>query len=247
MNKYLLITGASSGIGKGIALSLSKKYNLILHGRDAERLASVKNQCDSSNQHLIWRFDLNDIVNVEASLIDFIQHNQIELSYYVHSAGYMKMVPLKMTNLELIQHTFNINLFSSVLITKVLTQKKSNNAALESAVFISSNMSNSGAKAMSSYGASKGAIDTLMKCLAVELAPRVRLNSILPGAVITEMTKHIFENDEVRNRMEATYPLGIGQPEDIANAVAFLLSDQAKWITGQQFTVDGGRSINITA
>jgi NAD(P)-dependent dehydrogenase (short-subunit alcohol dehydrogenase family) len=247
MSKYLLVTGASSGIGKGIASSLSKNYNLILHGRDAERLELVKDQCDSSLQHLIWRFDLNDTENLESSLIDFIQLNQIVISHYVHSAGFMKMVPLKMINLELIQNTFNANLFSAILITKVLTQKKVNNAGLESAVFISSNMSNSGAKAMSTYGASKGALDTFMKCLAVELAPKVRINSVLPGAVITEMTKQIFENDEVRNRMEATYPLGIGKPEDIANSVAFLLSEQAKWITGQQFTVDGGRSINITA
>jgi NAD(P)-dependent dehydrogenase (short-subunit alcohol dehydrogenase family) len=104
-----------------------------------------------------------------------------------------------------------------------------------------------GAKGMSAYGASKGAIDTLMRCLAVELAPKVRLNSILPGAIPTEMTQAIFDNEQVRKRMAETYPLGIGEALDICYMAEFLLSEKAKWITGQQFTVDGGRSINITA
>jgi NAD(P)-dependent dehydrogenase (short-subunit alcohol dehydrogenase family) len=104
-----------------------------------------------------------------------------------------------------------------------------------------------GAKGMSAYGASKGAIDTLMRCLAVELAPKVRLNSILPGAIPTEMTQAIFDNEKVRTRMAEMYPMGIGEALDICYMAEFLLSEKAKWITGQQFTVDGGRSINITA
>jgi NAD(P)-dependent dehydrogenase (short-subunit alcohol dehydrogenase family) len=113
-------------------------------------------------------------------------------------------------------------------------------------VFLSSNLSNLGAKGMSAYGASKGAIDTLMRCLAVELAPKTRLNSILPGAIPTEMTQAIFDNEQVRTRMVETYPLGIGEALDICYMAEFLLSEKAKWITGQQFTIDGGRSINIT-
>jgi NAD(P)-dependent dehydrogenase (short-subunit alcohol dehydrogenase family) len=124
---------------------------------------------------------------------------------------------------------------------------KFNLGALKSVVYLSSNLSNMGAKGMSAYGASKGAIDTLMRCLAVELAPRVRLNSILPGAIPTEMTKAIFDNEEVRTRMIETYPLGIGEALDICYLAEFLLSNKSKWITGQQFTVDGGRSINISA
>ena len=85
-----------------------------------------------------------------------------------------------------------------------------------------------------------------MRCLAVELAPKTRVNSILPGAVLIEMTQNIFENDEVRSRMEAIYPLGIGEPNDIFQVVDFLLSDKSKWITGQQIIIDGGRSINIS-
>jgi NAD(P)-dependent dehydrogenase (short-subunit alcohol dehydrogenase family) len=99
---------------------------------------------------------------------------------------------------------------------------------------------------MSIYGSTKGALDSLMRCLAIELAPKVRVNSVLPGGVKTEMTASIYENKELIDRMEATYPLGFGYPEDIYEAVNFLLSDKSRWITGQQFTVDGGRTINIT-
>ena len=166
---------------------------------------------------------------------------------YVHCAGYMKMVPLKMSTAQILTSTLNTNIISASLITKALMNNKFNLGALKSVVYLSSNLSNMGAKGMSAYGASKGAIDTLMRCLAVELAPRVRLNSILPGAIPTEMTQAIFDNEEVRTRMTETYPLGIGEALDICYMVEFLLSNKSKWITGQQFTVDGGRSINISA
>ena len=102
-----------------------------------------------------------------------------------------------------------------------------------------------GAKAHSVYGASKGALDALMKSLAMELAP-IRVNSVLPGAVRTALTEHIFEDEELINRMAETYPLGLGTTADIYEAVKFLLSEEARWITGQQITVDGGRTVNIT-
>jgi NAD(P)-dependent dehydrogenase (short-subunit alcohol dehydrogenase family) len=86
-----------------------------------------------------------------------------------------------------------------------------------------------------------------MKSLAVELAPDVRVNSVLPGAIKTEMTKAIFARPEVEDRFRRDYPLGVGQPDDIVHIVEFLLSDRARWITGQQLIVDGGRTVNITA
>ena len=85
-----------------------------------------------------------------------------------------------------------------------------------------------------------------MRSLAVELAPRVRVNSVLPGGVRTAMTEHMYQDENLIERMAADYPLGLGEVKDIYMAVKFLLSDEARWVTGQQFTVDGGRTINIT-
>jgi NAD(P)-dependent dehydrogenase (short-subunit alcohol dehydrogenase family) len=244
--QFVLITGATSGIGKEIAIQLSKKYNIVVHGRNLVKLDDILGLCNPSNISLKWLCDLEDISEIEKSLTSFILSKSIEIYKFVHCAGVMKMAPLKMSTLSVLKQTFAVNVFAPNLICRVLVNKKANNGILNSVVFLSSNISNHGAKAMSAYGSSKSALDGLMRSLAVELAPKVRVNSVLPGAVETEMTKDILCNIEVKERMLAVYPLGIGKSNDIYQAVFFLLSDNARWITGQQFTVDGGRTINIS-
>lgn len=245
-DKFVLVTGASSGIGREISILLSANYNVILCGRNLEKLAETEKACFTKNRSIIFQMDLFDISNIESSTSAFIKKNDLTVSNFVHSAGFMKMVPLKSLSIENLNQIFNINVMSSALLAKVLVKKKVNGSALNSIIFVSSNISNRGAKAMAAYGASKGAVDSLMRCLAVELAPKVRVNSILPGAVHTEMTEGIFANDEVVNRMKSSYPLGLGSSKDIANTVEFLISEKARWITGQQLTVDGGRTIDIS-
>ncbi len=244
--EYILITGATSGIGCSIAVNLSRSYNLILHGRDEEKLEKTKALCDQGKHLVLYRADLAASGELESSLAGLITEQGLQIAHFVHCAGYMKMLPLKVLTLETIQRSFAVNVIAATLIVKVLTQRKVNNA-LKSVVFISSNISNFGAKAFSAYAGSKAALDAVMKCLAVELAPKVRLNSVLPGAIPTEMTKDIFGNKEVVDRMLADYPLGMGEAGDIFEMVNFLISDKSRWITGQQFVVDGGRSINLSA
>lgn len=244
--KFVMVTGASSGIGRKIAIGLSVTYNVVLNGRNLERLIATKEKCSVANEQIVFPKDLRNVNGLEEDLSIFIKENNIEISQFVHCAGYMKMVPLKMITIETINTTFATNVISAALILKVLINLKFNNSALKSAVLISSNISNFGAKAFSIYGASKAGLDGLMRSLAIELAPKVRINSVLPGAVKTEMTESIFGNQETVKRMEATYPLGLGDANDIFEIVQFLLSEKARWITGQQFTIDGGRTINIT-
>ncbi len=244
--QFVLITGATSGIGKKIAVKLSNDYNVVLHGRNLEKLNEVESLCAKKNSTLTWLCNLEEIEEVEDSLKLFLLNNSIEVIKFVHCAGIMKMAPLKMSNLNVLKSTFNVNVFAASLISTILINKKLNNSSLNCAIFISSNISNYGAKAMGAYGASKSALDGLMRSLAVELAPKVRVNSVLPGAVETEMTKDILGNEELKQRMLSVYPLGIGSTNDIFQAVSFLLSENARWITGQQITVDGGRTINIS-
>lgn len=243
---YVLVTGSSSGIGQDIAISLSKEYDVILHGRDLPRLEETRKKCCPDHDVKVWQYDLSDVVNLEANLTSFILENGLEVAKFVHCAGYCKNLPLKMINIELLTTTFNINVFAGILISKVLNSLKINKKNLDNIVFISSNISGFGAKAHTVYGASKMAVDGMMKSLAVEMAPRVRVNTVLPGAVKTMMTEHIYKDEELINRMAASYPLGLGNTHDIYNMVSFLLSDNARWITGQQITVDGGRTSNIT-
>lgn len=244
--KYILITGASSGIGSFIAKSLSKKYKVIVHGRDAEKIKSVIESCENPGNQLAFVFDLQKFEELQAVLGIFIIEQNIEITGFVHCAGYMNMLPAKMISIAAIQKTFSTNLFSAAMIVKVLLQRKLNDGALNNIVFISSNISNFGAKAFSLYSASKAGIDGLMRSLAVELAPSVRVNSVLPGAIHTPMTSTIFQDQEKAKSMLSTYPLGEGHPEDISSMVEFLLSEKSKWITGQQFTVDGGRTVDIS-
>lgn len=246
MRETILITGASSGMGQEMAVRFSEQYDLIISGRDADRLEHTKKMCHSSGMHTIWQYDLGRIDGVEESLTQFLMDNNLVINYFVHSAGFMKTVPIKMFTVELFQSSFNINVIAAAMIAKVLTKKKINKGALKSIVIISSNISGFGAKAFSAYAASKSASDGLMHCLAVELAPVVRVNSVLPGGVRTAMTEHMYQDEELIRRMAAAYPLGLGESNDVFKAVQFLLSPDARWITGQQLTVDGGRTINIT-
>lgn len=242
--EYVLITGASSGVGRELAIHLSERYQLILNGRNEERLAETQSRC--VNDALIWPFDLTKTDEIETELASWIKQNDATVSSFVHCAGLMKMVPLRSVDVHALKDTFATNVFAPELITKVLTSRKVNAKNLKSIVLISSNISNRGAAAFSIYGSSKAALDGLMRNLAVELAPNVRVNSVLPGGMITEMTKELFDDENVRKQFEQNYPLGIGTPANIAPVVEFLLSDQAGWITGQQITVDGGRTIDIT-
>lgn len=245
MNQIVLITGASSGIGRQVAIDLSQDYSVILCGRNEENLNKTEEMCSPLHEHYAWKYDLGEITELENSLTQFLTERKLAVSYFVHCAGIMNMIPLKMVKYEVFEKALHINLTSVALIVKVLI-KKINQSALKSCVFISSNISNRGAKAFGIYGAAKSGLDGLMRNLSIELAPNVRLNSILPGAVHTEMTSDIFANEEVVERMKKTYPLGLGETKDISSAVVFLLSDKARWITGQQITVDGGRTIDIS-
>lgn len=242
--EYILITGSSSGMGAEMAVQLSRDYNIILNGRDEERLEAVFGRLSEGN-HLVWRYDLACVEVIEDSLQALLKDKGIIVSLFVHSAGFMKMYPVKMLTAELFSDSFNINVVSAALITKTLVGRK-NQKALRSAVFISSNISNFGARAFSVYSSAKSGLDGLMRSLAMELAPEVRINSVLPGGVRTRMTEYLYEDEELINRMAATYPLGLGNVSDVYHVVRFLLSDEARWITGQQITVDGGRTVNVT-
>jgi NAD(P)-dependent dehydrogenase (short-subunit alcohol dehydrogenase family) len=246
MKDFILVTGATSAIGQKIAGKLCSEYNLILHGRNESKLNQLKNLCSLTTNVLIWNFDLNAVDTIESKLSEFIVQHKIRVTGLIHSAGVLNMMPVRVTSLETVTETLNVNFISVIQLVKSLISRKTNQSALRNAVFISSTASNFGAKAFGIYSASKSALDAFMRCMAVELAPDVRLNSILPGAIYSEMTDKIFRNEEIIDRMKSEYPLGFGQAADVANLVEFLISEKSSWITGQQFIIDGGRTINIS-
>ena len=244
---YLLLTGASSGIGREMAISLSDRYCLILNGRDADRLEETRRACHSPDDQLSWTRDLADVDTLAEALTAFLAANGATVHGFVHCAAILKVLPLRSIAIAHAQAVMNTNVLAAMEITRVLTRKPVNGRTLDSIVFISSIAAQFGAKGFTAYCASKAALDGLMKALAVELGPQVRVNSVLPGGVRTPMTDTMFDDPAMAERLTRDYPLGVGLPSDITDAVAFLLSRQARWVTGHQMVVDGGRSANISA
>jgi NAD(P)-dependent dehydrogenase (short-subunit alcohol dehydrogenase family) len=242
-----LITGASSGLGRQIAVHLSHTRRLVLHGRDESRLLETRSLCRAPGEHVLWNIDLAQSAQLDASLKQLIEAQQLAVEGFVHCAGTLSIQPLRLVELGAARQLMEVNFLSALEILRVLTRKKINAKHLRGVVFISSTASRFGARGFGVYCASKGALDAFMRAMAVELAPDVRVNSVLPGAVTTRMTETMLSDPQLSGRMAAEYPLGLGQPEDVACAVEYLLSDRARWITGQQLVVDGGRTVNITA
>jgi NAD(P)-dependent dehydrogenase (short-subunit alcohol dehydrogenase family) len=239
METYTLITGASSGFGKNIAWKLAPSHRLILAGRNVERLESVRNRCAAPERHILWPRDLSDIGGLAQELADLLKTRGIGIGHFVHSAGFTGFQLARAVEMEFVRQIFNVNVFSAMEIIQPLTRKSTNHGALRSITFISSISGRLGGSGLSVYGATKGAVNAMSLSLAVELAPAVRVNSILPGIIETEMTRQYFESPNFLG----FYPLGFGRPEDIADAVEFLTSDRARWITGHELVVDGGRTV----
>jgi NAD(P)-dependent dehydrogenase (short-subunit alcohol dehydrogenase family) len=236
---YTLVTGASSGFGRSIAQKLAPTHKLVLVGRESGRLEAVRTVCANPEQHLLWVRDLSELDGLSDDLSAFLAVKGVDIGHFVHSAGVTGIQLARATDMGFVNWIFNVNVFSAMEIIRPLVQKKVNHGALRSITFISSIATRVGASGYFAYAASKGAVNALSLSLAVELAPSVRVNAVLPGIVQTAMTKEYFTNSD----FVALYPLSFGRPDDIAEAVEFLISDRARWITGQEIVVDGGRSI----
>lgn len=244
---YLLLTGASSGIGREMAVVLSKQYRLILNGRDRQRLEETRLTCCVPEEQLVWAADLADVESLDAALPAFLGQHRACVASFIHCAATLKVLPLRSVPTQDAQAMMRVNCHSAMEITRLLMRKNVNQRQLRSIVFISTIASQFGAKGFTAYCASKAALDGLMRALAVELAPEVRVNSVLPGGIRTPMTQAMFDDPDTAARLTRDYPLGVGTPADVIDAVEFLISDKARWITGQQWVVDGGRSVNISA
>jgi NAD(P)-dependent dehydrogenase (short-subunit alcohol dehydrogenase family) len=241
-----LITGTSSGLGRASALRLSRERTLILHGRNLDRLEETRRQCHDPERHVLWPFDLKNIGNLSNSLVDLLSERTLSVEAFVHCAGMVTVLPARSIDYRIAQEIMTVNFLSAVEIINTLLKKKINPGGLSNIVFVSSIWARFGARGHSAYCASKSALDGFMRALAVELAPATRVNSILPGAIQTSMAGGGFADPVIVEKLRQDYPLGTGRADDIASAVEFVLSAGARWLTGQEIVIDGGRTINAS-
>lgn len=243
---FVLVTGAASGIGQQIAIQLSAVKNIVLIDKNIQGLQQTVQKCSKHTIQLVFECDLEQTEKIKESLSEFITQNQIGIECFIHCAGIMKVMHMKNVDYQNAIQIFNVNFFSATEIVSTLLKKKVNGQNLKNIVFISAILSKFGARGHNLYSATKAALDGLMRSLALELSPEIRVNSILPGAIKTPMSELAYQNPEILAKMQNDYPLGTGKPEDIANLVEFIISEKANWITGQQIIVDGGRTINFS-
>ena len=239
-NKTILVTGASSGIGKAIAIECSKMgAQVVITGRNEQRLQETYKQLEGTQPAYIVA-DLTKKEDIETLA------NQIgSLNGLVNCAGLTIPKPFKFLQEEDIQEVMTVNFNAPLLLTQLLIKKKKLQKT-SSIVFISSI---SGTKISyignSIYSASKGAINGICKGLALELASQqIRVNTVIPGMVETNI---VSGGEVTQEQMEADkqkYPLKrYGKPEEVAYAVVYLLSDASSWVTGSNLLIDGGYTL----
>ncbi len=238
---FTLITGASSGMGEATARLLSESRNLILNGRDEERLAAVGEACARNGARVIlFPFDLERADAAGAALTDLLGKHGATADAFLHFAGMTEVLPLARTRYAVGLRVMNVNYFSATEMLSALLKKKVNGGALRNVVLTSSIAATGGKLYQPHYCASKGAVTALGMALACELAPRVRVNVIAPGSFRTRIVQTVFADASPDAPWAPDTRLPPGTVEDVARVVRFLLSEDAAYLTGQIINIDGG-------
>ena len=237
-NKTILVTGASSGIGKGVAIDISKMdARLCITARNAKRLSDTFDELVGV-EHQQCIADLCDTDSI-AQLVESLP----ELDGVVLCAGIVKTQPIKHIKEDALMDIFNTNILSNIRLCSLLLKKRKLKHSA-SIVMISSVSTFSVKVGNSLYSSTKGAMNSFAKAMALEVAPqKIRVNCIQPGFVPTGILENHGMADEAIQWYADRHPLGFGTPTDIANACIYLLSDAARWVTGSIFTIDGGNTL----
>jgi NAD(P)-dependent dehydrogenase (short-subunit alcohol dehydrogenase family) len=238
--KRILVTGATSGIGKACAILAAKRgASVVLIGRNQERLDESVRMLDGTG-HIPILFDLANILEIESLFVTACKDNQ-KLDGLVHAAGARPAIPIQSVTLAQMKAVMEINYWAFLELAKNISKKKY--SAGGSVVAISSVSAKAGWPGGSLYCGSKGALDASVRALALEFVhKKIRVNSVVPSNIRTPMFEDGTDtaSEASMTALFVKQPLGLGEPEDVAHAVAFLLSDAARFITGTTLVVDGG-------
>ena len=239
--RRIVLSGATSGIGSAIA-SLLAHYNanLVLLGRNQEKLDALKNQISTGDHHSLV-IDLENTASIANSLKPLFADLK-PLYGLCHCAGLVETRPLSASRPEVLDRHMKVNLVAGIELSRLVANRTLCQDGEGSIVFMSSVYASVGAPGQIAYCASKGAANSAVKAMALEMAPRkIRVNSISSGFIRTEMTaRNSRLNDAQTSSIIDKHPLGEGNAIDVARATAFLLAPENRWITGIDLKVDGG-------
>lgn len=240
--KTILITGASSGIGREAAILVSQL------GGDCALVARRKDDLNKTSSLMtgpskIYPFDLQK-VNGISELVGKIRSEMGPFDGFLHCAGVNKLMALRAITKPLFETVMNVNFYAFLELTKFLTAPNAYRPGM-SIVAVSSVSAHHGRSGYTLYSGSKAALEGSVRCLAHELAAKkVRVNSVIPSIIQTPLVRDTISmaavSDSIKAQLERQY-LGIGEPRDVAALMAFLLSDASRFITGASLPVDGGR------
>lgn len=238
--KVILVTGASSGIGRAVAVGCAKLgANVIVTGRNSQRLNETRKAL-AGNGHLCFSADITQSDDVER-----LASSMPEINGVVHCAGLTKILPFQYATRDKLEAVFNTNFYAPIELSRLLLRKKK--LCRESSVIFLSSVSGVYCSALASsiYSASKGALNGMVKGMALDLASkRIRVNTITPGVIATDFFKNTGISEEDLRKDVERYPLKrYGKPEEVAYAAIYLLSDASAWITGTNLLIDGGYTL----
>lgn len=241
-DKTILVTGASSGIGRAIAIECSKMgASVIITARNEQRLQETISFMDNPDEH---KMIVADLSNVESTSL-IAESVDVKLDGIVHCAGFTTPKPFLFISSEDISGIMDVNYKAPVLLSQIFLKKKmmKRNASIVfissiSGVFVS-------AVAGALYSGSKGAVNGIAKNMAIELSNKsIRVNCVNPGMISTQIFEEGIITDEQLKEDVKRYPLGrYGRPEEVAYAVIYLLSDASAWVTGTNLLIDGGYTL----
>lgn len=242
--KNIFITGASSGIGSECAVKAARLgANVVLVARNLDRLKQAR-EVLVGDHHIYFSCDVTSSDHLEEVVRQAVEKLG-KISGFIHSAGIEATIPLRNMNRSKFAEMFSVNVLAAFEIARLLSKKKYLDPGGSSFIFIGSVMGMRGEPGKVAYSSTKAALIGGSKSMALELAPKnIRVNCVMPGIVETEMSAKLFQTIPEHSKQEIIkkHPLGLGQPEDIANLCMFLLSGAARWITGAAIPIDGGYS-----